>query len=371
MIKLDVNELRSSIKETWRLNIDEKYTFFYDESNNCRKFWIKGKMFNAPGEEDFVLAGVGYRGTLARADFNRLWDKLNFQKNVKEIKFINHFPKGNFIECMGAKRTCVILNWLMESDLFIHFSHVNNMFYAVTDIIDSIIDSEDIELLGFDGLNSLKNKLYLLLVNHRELFLSLMIQFNYPNIQEADIEGFCKGLLSLFDLNFNLTMEEKYIKNLVKRAAKRKEFIFLMNNEDRILQQDYVDFYLHPIYLFKNSKHIFDDETEISSKINQYELWDGKKILNNYKFINSINEPLVQVSDVISGILGKFFKFINSNNHFELLKVKDQITSVQKENISILIKLIMQSQLENKAFMHSVVSQHELSIINDFWGMFT
>ena len=44
----------------WGVNTEEKMHFYYDESNNCRKFWLDSDKtnFNHDFRADFVLAGI-------------------------------------------------------------------------------------------------------------------------------------------------------------------------------------------------------------------------------------------------------------------------------------------------------------------------
>ena len=78
---------------------DIKCHFYYDESNNCRKFWVRTnqknseKEFNVNPYEDFVLAGVVAKQELD-VSFEELARLLKLQKNVTEIKFKNQFSKG-------------------------------------------------------------------------------------------------------------------------------------------------------------------------------------------------------------------------------------------------------------------------------------
>lgn len=32
--------MQQELCDMWRINNQKKYVFYYDESNNCRKFWI-------------------------------------------------------------------------------------------------------------------------------------------------------------------------------------------------------------------------------------------------------------------------------------------------------------------------------------------
>lgn len=86
---------------------DIKCHFYYDESNNCRKFWVRPnknnleKEFNVNPYEDFVLAGVVTKQEL-EVSFEKLARLLRLQKNVTEIKFKNQFSKGDFLGCMSV-----------------------------------------------------------------------------------------------------------------------------------------------------------------------------------------------------------------------------------------------------------------------------
>jgi len=165
-----VDEWRNPVKEYLNLNIDDSYTMYYDESNNCRKFCIKEQSFNVPAEEDFVLAGVGYDSNRKpNFVFEQLCSDLKLQKNVKEIKFTKQFPKGNFLDCMLSRKTERFLEWLDNSGLFVHCSHVNNLFYSTVDIIDSIASMDDIISFGYD-INSLKNVVYKLFLTNKDSF---------------------------------------------------------------------------------------------------------------------------------------------------------------------------------------------------------
>ena len=61
MAKKATNIFRDNgLEELWGVNVNERLHFYYDESNNCRKFWINPDIndFNHDEDADFVLAGV-------------------------------------------------------------------------------------------------------------------------------------------------------------------------------------------------------------------------------------------------------------------------------------------------------------------------
>ena len=84
---------------TAQIDCDATYHFFYDETNNCRKFWLKDSdgCFNSDYNKDFVLGGVAFedkRPNVSLEDFKRL---LKLQNNVTELKFATVY-KGNIIK---------------------------------------------------------------------------------------------------------------------------------------------------------------------------------------------------------------------------------------------------------------------------------
>ena len=51
-IELGHDEKEDSFYHAWGFRTDEKYYFFYDVSNNCRKFWIK--LINFPQKDKII-----------------------------------------------------------------------------------------------------------------------------------------------------------------------------------------------------------------------------------------------------------------------------------------------------------------------------
>lgn len=52
--------MQQDLCEMWGIDNQKKYVFYYDESNNCRKFWVDNnkQKFNTDFKSDFVLAGL-------------------------------------------------------------------------------------------------------------------------------------------------------------------------------------------------------------------------------------------------------------------------------------------------------------------------
>ena len=49
--------MQQELCDMWGINNQTKYVFYYDESNNCRKFWVDDskQQFNTEYTADFVL----------------------------------------------------------------------------------------------------------------------------------------------------------------------------------------------------------------------------------------------------------------------------------------------------------------------------
>ena len=71
----------------WGVNPDEQMHIYYDESNNCRKFWLDEikQDFNSAWDEDFVLAGVATEYEI-EIDFEEIRSRFSLQKSSKELK---------------------------------------------------------------------------------------------------------------------------------------------------------------------------------------------------------------------------------------------------------------------------------------------
>ncbi|MBS4211615.1 DUF3800 domain-containing protein [Neobacillus rhizophilus] len=341
--------------------MNESYTFYYDETNNIRSFHLKEGNLNAMAEANFVLGGVMHIGNNPTADFNTLRSDLKLQKTVKEIK-LRHLATGNFIECLNSKKLNIYLNWLLTSDLYIHYTNLNIFYYSIVDIIDSIIDDAILRQFPVDLINNLKNDLYRIAMLEKDSFIDLFYTFEYPNIKDNKITDFIDSLIDIIDKyisNIDFHIGLTIIKQLLKQSRKKGELYFLNNETDHSLINDFSDFFLRSIYLFKNSHHVFDEESVIEGILNDIDLYDGGKKVKPYEFVGSKKTSLTQVSDVIVGLLGKCFLFINSTPAYSLHVIKKGLKPLQLDNLTLLINIIAKSNNFNKALLLSVTSLHE------------
>ena len=85
MVNFDVSNLRRMTKMLApAADFDSYFTFYYDETNNIRKFYVRKIDFNSYFNSNFVLGGLVYQRS--SPNIKLLFDRLNLQKNITEVK---------------------------------------------------------------------------------------------------------------------------------------------------------------------------------------------------------------------------------------------------------------------------------------------
>lgn len=365
MVTIDISEIRKYTKISAPLaDFDSFYTFYYDETNNIRKFYVKEFDFNSAFTENFVLGGLVHEGSAP--DTQPLIDSFKLQRSVKEVKF-KHITKGDFLECLKSQKLNSFLKFIKSSKLYVHYSSTNILYWSIVDIVDSAVaHSEASQKLGIQFSNKMKDALYKLSRLEIESIIVLFHRFEYPNIKKDSILSFIEALSDLFvdyldDMEFHFGLES--LRQILKEAKKKGSLPFVMDEEDYLLIKDFSHFYLRPVYLFKNSTHIFDNEDSISELMGGYKIIDGSEVINNYSFVDSQSSRLTQLSDVLVGLLGKLSSYLNTNSRDKIRSDFLLLNSIQTENIDLLLDLIDKSHVKNIGFLHATDSYEEMSKI--------
>lgn len=329
--------------------------FYYDESNNIRKLWLDENDFNAPVYSDFVLGGIMHFGNTCNADVDKLKSVLRLQKSANELKFKHISRQKHFLGCLSEPKVKLFLQWLFQSDLYVHYANINNLYWAIIDIVDTIEESGYIPFYFH-----MKNELYKLARANYLDFYQLLVKSNYPNITSSEIAPFYQGIIELIDTNYNeLSFELEVLRQGMKAARKQSELVFLHGNTEKTVIDSYFPFYMRPIGVFPSAQHIFDNEYLIKEQFDKHELlYNGKKV-DNYYFIDSKDNPLIQVSDCIVGLLGKYYTFINGISIREARQMLNTITPEQKSTLSLFAKLLKKSEDCSKLLFNSSESIEE------------
>jgi len=370
---IDVNEFRDITKQLVpAIELDGSFRFFYDETNNIRKFSVRKDGFNSSFQSNFVLGGLVYEGN--EPDIERLFVELNLQKSIKDVK-LQHLAKGDFPSCLKSRRLNHFLRFLLKNDIYIHYSSINVLYYSLVDIVDSAIaNSKSAIRLGPEFARFLKNDLYKLSKLEIDSITSLFYEFGYPNIKRESTLSFISSLSVLFEGyidEFEYHVGLTSLKQILRDSEKEGTLPFLEGEDDLILIKEFSQFYMRPIYLFKNSIHIFDEERSIEPILNNVEFKDGKNILNTYTFENSKDNLFIQASDVLVGLIGKLSLLINTSSTEKLHGILSDLSSYQLETLDLYLELVNVSDKKNFAFFHVVDSADEISkvrLIHEFRG---
>lgn len=90
MTIINIEDLKKAVLELNGINpFSEEMTFYYDESGNCRKFFLTEAGFNCNDslKGNFVLAGVAHEEEACDIDILALQKSLNYSDRQKELKF--------------------------------------------------------------------------------------------------------------------------------------------------------------------------------------------------------------------------------------------------------------------------------------------
>ena len=347
MVRINVEDQKDTV---WKLNgikpFNEEMTFYYDESGNCRKFYLTDNGFNDPEaiKGDFVLAGIAHNGKSYEIDLVSLHEALEYKEGQKELKFKHlYYNSADFVSFMGSKRATEFLEWLDKSGLYIHYSALNNLFYSLVDIVDSLWETHPMCIMYFWDI---KNALYDFTIEHQDEVIDILIRHTYPDVK--DTVSFCYELCDLIskyndDSIYNPGFFLELFRQMLKAAGKIGKLPFIQDNEPNMLIKEYYLFYLEKCEIFSKSLHIFDEEKAVEKKLSNIQLYEHGKILNHYKFVKSHENIFVQISDMIAGLLRRLFIFLDEKSIGEIKSLAEKLNENQINNFNILWRLISRS----------------------------
>lgn len=347
MVRINVEDQKDTV---WKLNgikpFNEEMTFYYDESGNCRKFYLTDNGFNDPEaiKGDFVLAGIAHNGKSYEINLVSLHEALEYKEGQKELKFKHlYHNSADFVSFMGSKRATEFLEWLDKSGLYIHYSALNNLFYSLVDIVDSLWETHPMCIMYFWDI---KNALYDFTIEHQDEVIDILIRHTYPDVK--DTVSFCYELCDLIskyndDSIYNPGLFLELFRQMLKAAGKMGKLPFIQDNEPNMLIKEYYLFYLERCEIFSKSLHIFDEEKAVEKNLSNIQLYEHGKILNHYKFVKSHENIFVQISDMIAGLLRRLFIFLDEKSIGEIKSLAEKLNENQINNFNILWRLISRS----------------------------
>lgn len=332
--------------------LDEEYVFFYDETNNIRKFWIRDDGFNEQ-PKNFVLGGIAHKKSVALAGFDELVKSLHIQKSAKEIKF-NQLATGGYLGVLNSKKIRTLLEWLIVNGVFIHYTNFNILYWSLVDIVDSLWDEPEL-LQYMPYVMHIKSELFNLANADLDRLVPILKKYRFPNIRRHASSAFMSEFSDHLDAVSKKPQSEisKLVIYMIRKAANLPELPFIVDNEDDVLIDSFDDLFLRPLYMYPTSSHTFDNETEVQAALRGTQVeYKGKFV--EYSFVDSLECIETQLSDGICGLLGSHFNFLEDHSVEELITVKENLNPVQQQTLSLLRKLIDISDAQSNGFMHRI-----------------
>lgn len=354
---IDINMMRDpAIQLNGLHDADKSYTFYYDETNNIRKLHIKPDGLNVNQPKCFVLGGIVHQGASRSFDIDGLRSTLNIQKNAKEIK-LKHLGSGAFLDLLQSHKIATFLDWLDGENLFVHFQVLDVMYWSVVDIVDSILTELAHPQLLMSG-PILKNDLYSVLRLDLDKTVSLLQAYEYPNVGRDRRHRFVDELVALIDANRGCLHQKNYqmLKGVLQMSKGIDSLPYLEEEEPLVLIKEFSAFYINRICLFKHATHILDVEDVIQSRLSELQFTDEGQPVENYQFVDSTDHDGIQIADVLIGLLGKAFTYLNQTDTEDIALELPKMTEIQHRNLSSLSRLVDRSISENAAFAQYIIS---------------
>tara|TARA_R110001592_G_scaffold240929_2_gene501336 strand:- start:167547 stop:168710 length:1164 start_codon:yes stop_codon:yes gene_type:complete len=368
-IILNAEELRASML----LNIfagnplyglDEEYAFFYDETNNIRKFWIRDDGFNEQ-PKNFVLGGIAHKKSEPLTGLDELVKSLHIQKSAKEIKF-NQLATGSYLGVLNSRKIRTLLEWLSANGVFIHYTNFNILYWSLVDIVDSLWDEPELRQY-MPYVMHIKGELFNLANADLDRLVPILKKYRFPNVQRNASFSFMTEFSDLLESVSKKPQSDisELVIYMVRKAANLPELPFIVDNEDDVLIDSFDSLFLRPLYIYPTSSHTFDNETEVQEALGNTQIgYKGRFV--EYSFVDSRDCIEIQLSDGICGLLGSHFNFLEEHSVEELIEIKKNLNPVQRQTLSLLRKLIDISDTQSNGFMYRI-SPMDSDYKNDYF----
>ncbi|MDM0055230.1 DUF3800 domain-containing protein [Variovorax fucosicus] len=332
---------------------EKKYSLFYDETNNIRKLALTETGLNQDALDCFVLGGVALNPGVELNGVSQLKRELHIPANAPEMKF-RHLAWGTYEKVLSSARLGLFLEWMLASPVYIHFSNFSVLNWSIVDLVDSILAEEQFRELQSYHMD-LKNELHSIVRQDPLGYFRLLKTFDYPNVAHERTGEFVKTVrtyLSSKIRGFRNPAAMAFF-DMLADAAKGTKLAFLVDNEPDTLVGSFHGVFLDRLATFRNAQHVFDEEPQIERELRRFQIMDGELELT-YRFANSKTEPGIELSDVLCGLLGKHFSFLEKNTIDELEVKKAAFNAQQLSNLKLLARLIDKANDECQCFLRNL-----------------
>lgn len=336
-------------------NIQERYTLYYDETNNIRRLALTNTGLNHDALDCFVLGGIAPKPGDQLPDVTALKAQLRIQPSASEMK-LRHLVQGDYAACLGSSKVEQFLIWLLESPLYIHYSNFSVLNWSIVDLIDSLIIHERFQHLMVEHAE-LKNELHALVRPDPLGYFRLLRTFDYPNVSAGQATEFISAVRDFLFRNGYLfrNLSTMVLCDLLHDVARDATLDIRIDNAPNVLVNSFDTVFLHRLATFKNAVHVFDEEPQIHMRLGRHRIHCADQAIA-YRFSDSQGEPAIQVSDVLCGILGKHFSCMEKLSIEKLEDWHANLSEQQLRNVSLLAQLIDKADEECPALLFNQAS---------------
>lgn len=370
-IVTDLGPLRNDLIRMFGLEgTDLDYTFYYDETNNVRRLYLTEGKLNIIAPDCFVLGGIVHARQPRSLDIAGLHKALGLQATTTEMK-VKHIGKGDFLALLGTDRFGALFDWLESEGLHLHYEAIDILYWSIVDVIDSIISDPSAGFLAAIA-PQLKNSLYDLLRDNVVGTAELLGRYGYPNVGPSRRAQFMGELLDLTEFRQDRIDPFSYemLKGVLRMGAKMERLAYLEDETPNVLIQSFGPFFVNRIVTFSEATHILDREVAVERYIAGHDFQLHGKPLSNFRFADSTSEGGIQVSDLLSGILGKFFTYANRTTFEEISVDLARLPAGSRRNLAKFARHMDGATDACAAFAHYILSwedQRRASLILA-WG---
>ncbi|MFT0898143.1 DUF3800 domain-containing protein [Candidatus Methanoprimaticola sp. MG2] len=327
--------------------LSEDWNIYYDETNNIGKFRFDKDKLELVNDSrgiyrDFMLGGIAIPPGV-ELDTDSLVASLKINK-LSELKAKSFFKTNDFRYDMGSRNVVALLDWLVRSPVYIHYHCFDNIYDAVVEIVDESLEAPyGKSLLIYHAI--MKDCFYQLVMNDPREFISILGQYGYPNVSNTDKGVFCHALVSFIEEwndveNRDYWFFNEVLRQNLKAISKQTSFIQLNFGERGIWIDGYSHAYWYCMFGAPLATHHFDEEYEIIRKFETIDFRIEGKPYVSFEFIDSKYSLLIQISDVVVGLLERYFNWIDEHDDEYLNNEMEAVTQSQLKSFQILHELI-------------------------------
>ena len=357
--------------------LNMSYYMYFDETNNVKcvranKNTETQRTLNIDNiQEHFILGGIATKEKeepLTFDEFKKIVG-LSEKSPQQEIKSSSIYH-GDFVHVLRSKTLTPILELIYGKHWLIHFSDVNLLYYSIVDIIDSIVWNSSYKNLWLNPyvFYGLKDELYRIFASNLDSNINRLMKFNYPDVKKEDLHAFREFLAEMI-LQYSLTggkMNQNtalLVEVIIDSDKNQRDLVFVQDEEKGILIEDFVQFYTTRLSVLSKSHLILDNEGDIIEALQNSPLFmDGDK-LKNYQFVDSKSNTFIQLSDIIVGLLSRYFLFVDKT-WMDIKDELDQLPDISMKNLKLLNKILLYSEKENTLLCNQI---ERIGVINNFW----